>query len=630
MKRRCWIWIGLAAAVVILCAAVIGIVLCIHRDPSPPPTVETCARHTDKDGNGTCDVCSVDVRVTLEFFAVNDMHGKFVDSDTQPGVDELSTYFRTYSAGENTVLLSSGDMWQGSSESNLTRGELITDWMSDLDFVSMTLGNHEFDWGLDAIENNAEKSDFPFLAINVYDKATQERVPFCQPSVMVQRSGVNIGIIGAIGDCYSSISGDKVGSVYFETGDALTALVKAESQRLREQGADVIVYSIHDGYDKNLSYDATLASSQLRGYYDTALSDGYVDLVFEGHTHKQYVFQDEHGVYHLQGGGENSGISHAQLAFNTVNRTFRLTEAEVVESREYGSFSDDPIVEDLLERYESEISVSKTVVGQNQADRDKDTLRQLIAELYYRAGQEQWGEAYDIVLGGGFISVRNPWYLAKGDVTYGALQSLFPFDNQIVLCSVSGASLRENFLETNNSNYFIYYEDYGQQVKNDLDPNGTYYIVTDTYCSSYAKNKLTVVESYDPTVFARDLLADYIAEGGLTGTRPPENYTLTDIPTILELGQSLGSNGVSQKSYYVQGTIQSIQNDKYGDVTIVDENGNSLYIFGISDASGSIRYDSMTDKPKVGDTVVLCGQIQKYVPESGDPVIELVHSRMIR
>lgn len=45
------------------------------------------------------------------------------------------------------LLLLTGDMWQGSSESHLTRGFIITEWMNDLDFTAMTVGGHEFDWG---------------------------------------------------------------------------------------------------------------------------------------------------------------------------------------------------------------------------------------------------------------------------------------------------------------------------------------------------------------------------------------------------------------------------------------------------------------------------------------------------
>lgn len=475
----------------------------------------TCAEHVDADDNGSCDDCGTYVIVVIDLYAINDLHGKFADTDSQPGVDELTTYLKNARAtDDNVIFLASGDMWQGSSESNLTKGLLVTDWMNELDFVSMTLGNHEYDWGEEYIEANLAAADFPFLAINVYDRETGERADYCAPSVTVEIGGATVGIIGAIGDCYSSISGDKVEDVYFKTGAELTALVKAESERLRAAGADLIVYSLHDGHGNSMSSMTSLSNSQIRSYYDASLSDGYVDVVFEGHTHQRYVFMDGHGVFHLQNGGDNKGISHVEIAVNIANESSKVSEVEFVPTSKYTSLADDPIVKTLLDKYSEEIAPADRVLGTNSFNRSGDTLRQLVADLYLEAGLERFGDDYDIVLGGGFVSVRSPGYLARGEIKYSDLHMLFPFDNRLVLCSVSGSKLISKFISTNNSNYFIAYSDYGRQVKNAIDPAGTYYVIVDTYSASYAPNGLTVVETYDADVFARDLLAAYAEDGG--------------------------------------------------------------------------------------------------------------------
>ena len=143
--------------------------------------------------------------VTFDIYAINVLHGKFADSSTQPGVDELTTYLKNArETDDNVILLSSGDMWQGSSESNLTRGRIITEWMNELDFVSMTLGNHEFDWGEETIRENAALAEFPFLALNVFSRDTGKLADYCTPSVLLECGGVQVGVIGAVGDCYSS------------------------------------------------------------------------------------------------------------------------------------------------------------------------------------------------------------------------------------------------------------------------------------------------------------------------------------------------------------------------------------------------------------------------------------------
>ena len=481
-----------------------------NEDSSSEKVEET---HKDGDENGVCDDCQQSVVTTLDFIAVNDLHGKFADSDSNEGVDELSTYIKQMRAeNENTVVLASGDMWQGSSESNLTKGNIITEWMNELDFVSLTLGNHEYDWGEEYIAQNLEIAEFPFLAINVYENNTNERADYCKPSVTIERNGAKIGIIGAIGDCYSSISGDKVGDIYFKTGSELTALVKAESTRLRqEEGVDFVVYSLHDGYGNSYTSDKTITNL---GYYDSVLSDGFVDLVFEGHSHQRYVIKDGKGVYHLQGGGDNDGISHAEITLNYVTGAYTVQTADFVPTSEYDHLSDDPIVQTLMDKYAEQIAMAGKVLGRNGQYRSSGAILQKCADLYYEAGVERWGTKYQIVLGGGFMSARSPYSLQVGTVTYGDLQSILPFDNQLVLCSITGYYLKTKFFETSNSRYYISYGQYGETVKANIDNNATYYVVTDTYSSTYKSNRLTEIERYDENTFARDLLAKYIEAGG--------------------------------------------------------------------------------------------------------------------
>ncbi len=582
--------------------------------------------HTDDDSNDYCDGCGEYLIITVDFYAINDLHGKFDDTDSQPGVDELTTYLKNAEKTDDyTVFLSSGDMWQGSSESNLTRGLLITDWMNELDFVSMTLGNHEYDWGEEYIKNNAEIAEFPLLAINIYDRATDERVDYCEPSVLIEEGDITIGIIGAIGNCYSSIAGDKVEDVYFKTGRELTELVKAESDRLRAMGADFIVYSLHGGHGNSITYaNASVFDSQISSYYDISLSDGYVDLAFEGHTHQRYVFTDSKGVYHLQNGGDNRGISHVEVNINRVNNNWNVNEAEFVPTSAYSHLEDDPIVDELLEKYEDEIAIATRNLGKNDRQKDGNELRQLIAELYLETGMERWGEEYDIVLGGGFLSVRSPGYLGIGDVFYSDLQMLFPFDNQLVLCSVKGEDLRRNFLETDNGNYFISLSESAQNIYETLDPNGTYYIVVDSYSSTYGPNRLTEIERYDDGIYARDLLAAYIENGGMASPETP--FVLTSIPEIYQIGNALGDNEETWEMYYVRGRVKNIASPQYGNMTIEDEEGNTLYLYGLYDANG-VRYDAMENPPVVGDEITVKAPIKKYISPTG-VLVELSGARL--
>lgn len=587
-----------------------------------------CAEHTDTDNNGLCDDCKISVVIVLDLFAINDLHGKFCDTTTQVGVDEMTTYIKqAYQNEEHVLVLSSGDMWQGSSESNLTKGQLITEWMNDIGVVSMTLGNHEYDWGEEYIIQNAALAEFPFLAINIYDVDTDERVDYCQSSVMVKRGGADIGIIGAMGDCYSSISGEMSAGVYFKTGDELTELVQKEAQKLRDAGADFIVYSIHDGHGRSSSNTGSISDSQLDAYYDAVLSDGYVDIVFEGHSHQSYILRDSEGVYHMQGGGDNRGICHAEATINFANGNSSVQTAEFVSSSTYERLADDPVVETLLEKYDEQVAAGSRVLGKNDFNRNSDELCNLIAELYLKVGVEAFGEEYDIVLGGGYLSVRSPYSLSAGQVTYSQLQMLFPFDNDLVLCSIKGSDLKNRFINSSNDKYYISYSEYGNRVKGNIDPNGIYYVVVDTYSSTYAPNRLTEVARYTSGIYARDLLADYIEANGLTLT--PGEMTYTSIPEILKIGEKLSDNGLTAEGYYVKGRVVSVENSTYGNLYLQDDNGNQLYVYGVYDSTGAVRYDGLEDRPKVGDEIVLFGQIKRYVSRD-KVIIELMSARLIQ
>ena len=101
--------------------------------------------------------------------------------------------------------------------------------------------------------------------------------------------------------------------------------------------------------------------------------------------------------------------------------------------------------------------------------------------------------------------VSSHLYRPRGDIV------AIPFDNQIMLCSISGRNLISRFLETDNSAYYIC----TTAQTADIDPDGVYYLVTDSYTANYSYNRLTIIDTFDANVFARDLLADHIRQGGL-------------------------------------------------------------------------------------------------------------------
>ena len=151
--------------------------------------------------------------------------------------------------------------------------------------------------------------------------------------------------------------------------------------------------------------------------------------------------------------------------------------------------------------------------------------------------------------------------------------------------------------------------------------------MVDTYSSTYADNRLTEVARYTPGVYARDLLAKYIEEGGFTTQPDQTNYT--PIPELLQRGWQLADNAETAESYYVKGVVVGLHNTQYGNFYVQDEHGNRLYIYGLYDTAGN-RYDAMSRKPVDGDEVVVFGPILHYVNnQNGDEKIEIKNATLI-
>ena len=109
----------------------------------------------------------------------------------------------------------------------------------------------------------------------------------------------------------------------------------------------------------------------------------------------------------------------------------------------------------------------------------------------------------------------------------------------------------------------------------------------------------------------------------------PETEDTLTIPEALELGVANGDNTYTDEKYYVSGTVKNISNTMYGNMYIVDAEGNEILVYGTYSADGADRYDAMTAKPVAGDTITVYGIVGNY---NGTPqlknawIIEFTHT----
>jgi len=92
---------------------------------------------------------------------------------------------------------------------------------------------------------------------------------------------------------------------------------------------------------------------------------------------------------------------------------------------------------------------------------------------------------------------------------------------------------------------------------------------------------------------------------------PAADSTLS-IEEAIALGESKAHDTTTAGKYYITGVVKEIKHNTYGNMYIVDENGNSIYVYGTYSADGEIRYDALTVKPVAGDTVTLYAVVGNY------------------
>ena len=257
---------------------------------------------------------SIESEVTydyLDFYEISDFHGavNYEVSSTgtaKLGLAKLATYLdnkRALNEG-GTFVLSTGDMFQGSAESNLTRGYLVNYSMQYMGFDAMAVGNHEFDWTDEWLKKNSElsynTSTIPYLGINIIDKRTNEIPTFLKKSVTIERGGYKVGIIGSIGPTLtSSILASCVENYDFVDE---TELVEAEASRLKGDGCDFVILLAHEGVDQLHSYSG-------------------VDAIFGGHAH----IKQSTNVTVPIAATSNYGQSVAHISFKINRNTKQYT-----------------------------------------------------------------------------------------------------------------------------------------------------------------------------------------------------------------------------------------------------------------------------------------------------------------
>lgn len=188
---------------------------------------------------------------------------------------------RIRSENPNVLLLDSGDIFQGTPYFNFFGGEIELKSMSEMAYDATTLGNHEFDNGVEGLVAMMPHASFPFVSAN-YDVTGSQLEPWVRPWLMKEVGGVRVGIFG-LGVAFEGLvlASLHEGVRYLEPAAAAERAVA----ELRAQGCSLVVCLSHMGYRYSGDRPSdTLLAGQVEG----------IDLILGGHTH---TFMDAPDVF---------------------------------------------------------------------------------------------------------------------------------------------------------------------------------------------------------------------------------------------------------------------------------------------------------------------------------------------
>lgn len=194
--------------------------------------------------------------------------------DGKGGVIEQAAFIdsvRVADGRKNVLLVHAGDFSQGSSYFKELRGDIEVDVINAMQYDAVTLGNHEFDNGMDELARRIKNLDVPVVCAN-YDFTGSPLEGLTQPFVIVKKSGKRIGIIGLLTDVSTVVAREIADAMKYESP---VEVANRYAEFLKnEKKCDLVICLSHLGYDRGADTDCEIAPL-LRN----------VDVIVGGHSH---------------------------------------------------------------------------------------------------------------------------------------------------------------------------------------------------------------------------------------------------------------------------------------------------------------------------------------------------------
>lgn len=382
----------------------------------------------------------------LVIMHTNDVHGNIVPEKTKyaGGLARRKVVIDSIrNTEEHSLLVDAGDDVQGFLYFTAFGGEVEYGGMNKLGYDIVTIGNHEFDNGLEALAKNYKILKAEKICANYnFDKTPLKGIT--KEYVIKKFDNKKIAFIGV--GCQPEgmiLPGNRIGMEYKDAAfvaDSIATMLKSKGE------ADYVIVLSHIGYTTsrpNLPCDSILA-----------LNSKDIDIIIGGHSHTridsksnnhQSLFKNKVGktVLVAQTGSNGEYLGKITIDLDDLDET---PKSELIKIDARYDDRTDPRIAEWLAPYDKGVEkMKRIIIGKSMAEypnRGTNPLSNWVADKIYEIGQTVTDKHIDFAIGnkGG---IRKP--LPKGDISLGLIHTMLPFENYVNVIELDGKSIIDAF-----------------------------------------------------------------------------------------------------------------------------------------------------------------------------------------
>ena len=372
----------------------------------------------------------------------NDVHCGIEDGLTYAGVSAYARTMEEQYGAENVTLVDAGDAVQGGPIGTLTRGEYLVDIMNQVGYDIFTPGNHEYDYQMPRMLELMDQLDATVVSSNFLDLSTGESV--FAPYTILSYGDVDVAYVGittpeSFTKSTPAYFQDEDGNYLYsfcedESGQALYDNVQASVDAARTEGADYVVAVAHLGVD--------VSSAPWRSTDVIANTHG-IDVMIDGHSHtaidgQEVLNEDGETVLLNQTGTKLAALGQVVIDPDTGEISAGLITEYQERDQDTQAFVDSINQEfsTVLSQVVASTDVALTTVDPSTGERIIRSQETNLGDLCADAYREVLDADVGLINGGGIRAD-----IAAGEITYGDIISVHPYNNQATSVRVTGQQL---------------------------------------------------------------------------------------------------------------------------------------------------------------------------------------------